>query len=186
MICLMDATNNYNGLTDLANAKMGLQTAGFIVTTKKEFNEAWNITGGDSRGVFRYLKLGQNEYLRNLDDKLGYNPAQNIEDLKNIINYYKNNESTSIKVADKINIFKSIFGGKKYSALDTYSITKNYGSKILEENFETNIYIKDKDVITIVKIISDGVDIFLYKINNSVMKEVKDINKILKGATKYV
>lgn len=181
-ILFADATNNINGMTDLANSKLGNSTGGFIITTAEEYSKLKELYGSDAK-TFQAINSNKNPDITKIDENIGYSNKQYMEDFQNIINIYGRDASNSVSVNDKINIFKDILNSNKYSALDVYVIARTYASNLFESSSDTKFYVDGNKVITVIEIKINNKDTkYLYKINDSDIKETNNIDNIIKGA----
>ena len=162
-VLLADATNNINGMTDLANSKLGNSTAGFIITTEEEYAKERENWTNDAL-TFREIGLKGNSRITKIDENIG---------------------STSISVNEKINIFKDLLNCDKYSAIDIYSISRKYASKILKLSTYSELYTKGSNVITVITVKGNNNNKkYIYKINDSKINVTNNIDNIIKGAKK--
>lgn len=181
-ILFADATNNINGMTDLANSKLGNSTGGFIITTAEEYSKLKELYGSDAK-TFQAINSNKNPDITKIDENIGYSNKQYMEDFQNIINIYGRDASNSVSVNDKINIFKDILNSNKYSALDVYVIARTYASNLFGSSSDTKFYVDGNKVITVIEIkINNNDTKYLYKINDSDIKETNNIDNIIKGA----
>lgn len=181
-ILFADATNNINGMTDLANSKLGNSTGGFIITTAEEYSKLKELYGSDAK-TFQAINSNKNPDITKIDENIEYSNKQYMEDFQNIINIYGRDASNSVSVNDKINIFKDILNSNKYSALDVYVIARTYASNLFGSSSDTRFYVDGKKVITVIEIkINNNDTKYLYKINDSDIKETNNIDNIIKGA----
>ena len=182
-IILADATNNISGHTDLVNTKINNKTSGFIITTQEEFDRA-KSSGKGVKNIFQTLNDEKNsESLSKIDDKIGYSTEQYAKDIDDIVNYYKDADNNKVSTKDKVTSYKNLYDQEKYGATEWYTISKDFDKNIFGKNTETHLYSKDKQAICVTEFTDDkGNKQYLYKINNSEIKQISDIDKIIKGA----
>ena len=183
-VLLADATNNINGMTDLANSKLGNSTAGFIITTEEEYAKERENWTNDAL-TFREIGLKGNSRITKIDENIGYSSQEYMKDFQSIVDTYEKSISTSISVNEKINIFKDLLNCDKYSAIDIYSISRKYASKILKLSTYSELYTKGSNVITVITVKGNNNNKkYIYKINDSKINVTNNIDNIIKGAKK--
>lgn len=183
-ILFADATNNINGMTDLANSKLGNSTGGFIITTPEEYAELKQIYGSDAK-TFQAINSNKNSTISKIDENIGYSNQQYMKDFEDIINIYGQASSNSISLDNKINIFKDILESNDYSSLDVFVMSRQYASKFFGSDARAHLYVKGDNAISVIEIWTEDNNVkYLYKINDSNINMTDNINNIIKGATK--
>lgn len=183
-ILFADATNNINGMTDLANSKLGNSTGGFIITTPEEYAELKQIYGSDAK-TFQAINSNKNSTISKIDENIGYSNQQYMKDFEDIINIYGQASSNSISLDNKINIFKDILESNDYSSLDVFVMSRQYTSKFFGSDASVHLYVKGDNAISVIEILTDDNNVkYLYKINDSNINVTDNISNIIKGATK--
>ena len=183
-ILFADATNNINGMTDLANSKLGNPTGGFIITTEEEYAKLKGIYGRDDL-AFRAINSNKNETISKIDENIGYTNQQYMKDLEDVTNMYR--QASSIPLDEKINIFKDLLESQEYTSLDVFSLSRQYAPQMLGSNTNVNLFIKGDKVITVIEIFEDNNNVkYLYKINDSNIYMTDNISNIIEGATKKI
>ncbi|MGN1297887.1 MAG: hypothetical protein ACI4VH_05670 [Clostridia bacterium] len=184
-ILYADATNNINGMTDLANSKLGNSTGGFIITTSEEYAKLRKIYGDSDAQTFKAINSNKNPTISKIDENIGYSNQQYMKDFEDIIDIYGQASSNSISLDDKINIFKDILESNDYSSLDVFVMSRQYVSKFFGSDGSAHLYVKGDQAISVIEIWTDDNNFkYLYKVNDSNINIADNIDNIIKGATK--
>ena len=186
-LLVADATTNMFSVPDLVKVKFGGNTSGFMIKTKKEFNEImgeYSTNAGLTMLSVRTDKKAKAN-LAKIDDKIGYSENKFQKDLDDLSKFYKSSSVNSISLEDKVNAFINLFDDKRLGAIDAYSMMQIYADNFFGDQIDTKYSIINGNVLDTVEIpLEDGNSLYIYKVNSEPIKTTNDIKSVIIGLKK--